>query len=178
MSLHLSDFQSLIQLAAALNAGYAATVSLIGNTLTDEVNSVADLVAESREKAKKVKSNSAGRRPLMKIRQDSVSLHGELTKAAGEFMSYQEGYVRIFSILVSVFAIFLLGVTTLCKDHEENQFFLLLVIFCYLPFLLGVALCAYVIFLITVTFRPRREILEKDYNNLLNLEENQTEGAG
>ncbi|MCB1536790.1 MAG: hypothetical protein KDJ44_19290 [Rhodoblastus sp.] len=177
------DFQSFIQLSAALNAGYSATVSLIGNSFTYEerlLNDLSKIIDHDRhlfriyKKDKKFYcDNCAIFSPAAhenchvhkfipeEIGDRLYSLHGRRAILHHMFYQLQDGYIRFGSIAACIFSIILLLISTVGGDIEFGDKLFFLILLTYAPFLCGVTLCVHALLRLRAEVGRPREAIEK-----------------
>lgn len=146
------EYQSVIQLSVALNTAYAALATYLGGDLSSEQQALQETdaaVLKDKREAKKIALSNLH------------LLGGELTHAAQCHEAIIDKAVRPTCLVVSLFGIALLVVSSILYSEPIDIAWQFLCIFLLLPFLAGVGFTAVFIMKIRC-LRAKRKTLENE----------------
>ncbi|MEL7180174.1 MAG: hypothetical protein AAFN63_10110 [Pseudomonadota bacterium] len=155
------SFQSVLQLAVALNIGFAALATLYGNTISKErikISSLLETAKTYRDLAiEKEKYDASGRSAFSEV----VKLRNEISNTVIEVDNFIFRWARFAAIACALISFALLGYSTLNATGEASNWVIFGSLVVNLPFIGFVVYSAIHSMKVAEPLRGRRELLDK-----------------
>lgn len=144
------EFQSFVQLAAALNAAFAGLGTFLGNAIVLERARLHTEISKLQENPLAARAN----RSLSDVA-TLISLEGETEHIERIYDRFLDRYVRPFCISGMLFSIFFLAMSSYEYRCPISPTYQIILILTYAPFLAGV------IYYIVITVKLRNRVTTK-----------------
>lgn len=155
------SFQSVLQLAVALNVGFAALATLYGNTISKErlkITSLLETAKTYRDLAiEQEKYDAEARQTFAAV----VRLRNEISDTVVEVDNFVFRFARIAAILCALLSFLLLGYSTIYATTAANNWIIYGSLIVNLPFVSFVIYSAVHSMRVAEPLRKRRETLDK-----------------
>jgi hypothetical protein len=161
------SFQSVLQLAVALNVGFAALATLYGNTISKErlkITSLFETAKTYRDLAiEKKQYDEEARQTFANV----VRLRNEISDTVVEVDNFIFRFARIAAIGCALLSFILLGYSTIYATTAANNWIISGSLIVNLPFVSFVIYSAIHSMRVAEPLRKRRELLDKALSNKL-----------